>query len=122
MAAVRSRGARSTEWRFRAALISKGIRGWRCHARDLPGCPDFVFPRRRLAIFVDGCFWHGCPKCYRRPHSRRRYWDAKVRQNVARDRRNRRTLRRLGWRVLHIWEHDLPQGPKAALSRIQSNS
>ena len=71
------------------------------------GKPDFVFARKRVVVFVDGCFWHGCPKCYRRPSSRCSYWDAKVAANKARDRRVTRTLRRMGWRVVRIWEHEL---------------
>ncbi len=107
MRAVKSQGGRSTERRLRAAMVSKGIRGWRVQASDLPGKPDFVFPKERLAVFVDGCFWHGCPKCYRRPHSSQDYWDQKVAANKSRDRRNRARLRRMGWRVAQIWEHEV---------------
>jgi len=107
MRAVRSEHVRSTEWRFRAALISKAIKGWRMHEESLPGTPDFVFLNHKLAIFVDGCFWHGCPKCYRRPRSNRKYWDKKVSNNISRDRRNRKSLSKLGWHIMKIWEHDV---------------
>ncbi|MEW6211604.1 MAG: very short patch repair endonuclease [Acidobacteriota bacterium] len=107
MRAVKSQGVRSTEKRLRAAMASNGIRGWRMYANELPGKPDFVFPDYRLAVFVDGCFWHGCPKCYRRPHSRQDYWDAKVQYNISRDRRNRTKLRRMGWKIVRIWEHEI---------------
>lgn len=83
------------------------IRGWRVQARDLLGVPDFVFDKERLAIFVDGCFWHGCPQCYRRPKSSRKYWDAKVQGNMARDKKVRGKLRRAGWSIIRIWEHEL---------------
>lgn len=88
------------------------IRGWRVQARDLPGIPDFVFERKQLVVFVDGCFWHGCPRCYRRPHSSRKYWDEKVRLNTVRDKRVRARLRRNGWSVLRVWEHELDKSEK----------
>ncbi len=119
MAAVRSEHTRSTEYKLRAVLVSAAIRGWRYQARDLPGKPDFVFVRQRLAVFVDGCFWHGCPKCYRHPHSSRAYWDAKIAGNMERDRRNRARLRRMGWRVVRIWEHELVTSPAKSVRKIQ---
>lgn len=107
MAQVKSRGNRSTEWRLRAGLMRAGIRGWNLNPPGIPGNPDFVFLDRRVALFVDGCYWHGCPKCYRRPSSNVAYWDAKVARNRARDLKNTARLRRQGWRVLRIWEHEL---------------
>lgn len=107
MASVRSRGNRSTEKRLRYALMRAKIRGWRVQARDVPGVPDFIFEKKQLAVFVDGCFWHGCPRCYRRPHSSRKYWDEKVRRNRTRDRRINAKLPRDGWAVLRFWEHSL---------------
>lgn len=118
MRAVKSRGSRSTEKRLRAAMVANGLRGWRMHADELPGKPDFVFPKAKVAIFVDGCFWHGCPKCYRRPHSRQDYWDAKVQYNISRDRRNRAQLRRLGWRVVRVWEHEIKADPARVCARL----
>jgi DNA mismatch endonuclease (patch repair protein) len=107
MRRIRSRGTRSTERRLRAFLARGGFRGWRVQALELPGTPDFAFDYRKLAVFVDGCFWHGCPDCYRRPHSRRIYWDQKVERNTSRDHRVDGELRAAGWSVLRIWEHDL---------------
>jgi DNA mismatch endonuclease (patch repair protein) len=69
--------------------------------------PDFVNRARRVAVFVHGCFWHGCPAHYRAPKSNRAFWRAKLRGNVARDRRTARELRREGWRVLAVWEHSV---------------
>lgn len=106
MAQIHGRGNKSTEMRLIALMRAAGITGWRRTLR-LPGRPDFAFGQLRLALFVDGCFWHGCPKCYRRPDSNRKYWDAKIARNRARDREVRITLRRCGWRVLRIWEHQL---------------
>jgi len=107
MARVRSQRNRTTEWRLRAALIQAGIRGWTLNPPDIPGKPDFAFRDERLLVFVDGCYWHGCPKCYRRPSSNTQYWDAKVRRNRARDAKNVAHLKRAGWQVLRIWEHQL---------------
>ena len=73
----------------------------------MPGKPDFVFRRERLALFVDGCFWHGCPKHGRNPDSNRGYWLPKLERNKQRDRTVSRRLRRAGWRVLRLWAHDL---------------
>ena len=81
MSKVRSKGNRSTERRLSAALAKAAISGWRVCSDDIHGKPDFFFPEIRLAVFVDGCFWHGCPKCYRRPKSKTEYWDKKLKRN-----------------------------------------
>ena len=77
--------------------------------------PDFVFRRERLAVFVDGCFWHGCPEHFRRPKSRQKFWDAKFARNQERDRLVTRALRAAGWRVLRLWEHELAMKREARL-------
>ena len=106
MASIRSKGNRTTERAFLSILREARISGWRRHLR-LPGKPDFVFRGSRLAIFIDGCFWHGCPRCYRLPQDNRSYWEKKVIGNRLRDRRRSQELRLLGWRVFRIWEHTL---------------
>jgi len=106
MASIRSRGNATTEGALATLLRSAGITGWRRHW-PLPGRPDFVFHAQRLAVFADGCFWHGCPRCYRMPGDNRPYWSAKVADNRRRDRRTGAVLRAAGWRVLRIWEHSL---------------
>lgn len=106
MSSIRSKGNRTTEARFAALLRAQHISGWRRHGR-LSGKPDFVFPQRRVAVFIDGCFWHGCPRCYKLPRDNRRYWRRKIAGNRLRDRRNARLLRATGWRVLRFWEHSL---------------
>lgn len=76
--------------------------------RDVPGCPDFVFVDRRIAVFVDGCFWHGCRRCARNlPHSRQEFWSNKIDRNRKRDRAINRRLRADGYIVIRIWEHSL---------------
>lgn len=82
--------------------------GYRYRLRsDLPGSPDLVFPRARLAVFVDGCFWHGCPIHYSAPSTRRDFWAAKLRRNVEHDLGVDDSLRDLGWRPCHVWQHEL---------------
>lgn len=121
MALVRSCGNRSTEWRLRLALVRRGIAGWTLHARELPGRPDFVFVEARVAVFVDGCFWHACRACGRPlPRTNRRYWSAKIAGNVRRARRVDAALRREGFVVLHVWEHALrtTEGIERATTRV----
>ena len=77
MSLIRSHGNKGTELRLIEIFRTHGIKGWR-RKQKLPGKPDFVFAKERLCIFVDGCFWHGCAKCYRRPSSNETYWDAKL--------------------------------------------
>lgn len=115
MASIRSQGNASTETAFLRLLRQAGIHGWRRHA-GLPGKPDFVFRAERVAVFIDGCFWHGCPRCYRMPGDNRRYWKAKLLSNRRRDRRSSRKLRSLGWRVVRIWEHSLKSGRAQAFA------
>jgi len=119
MARIRGTGNRATELRLIALMRTHGITGWRRGSR-LPGRPDFVFGTRRLAVFVDGCFWHGCPRHYARPKSRRAFWDAKIAANRARDRKVARELRARGWTVLRIWEHALrPALAARTLARLR---
>ncbi len=121
MASIRSKGNATTERAFVVLLRSTSIKGWRRHQK-LPGRPDFIFPRYRVAVFVDGCFWHGCPRCYRLPDDNRVYWKAKMAGNRKRDQMNRRALRYRGWTVLRIWEHALStsQGRAGALFRLKN--
>jgi len=119
MSAIRSRGNKETELRLAFILRSNGIKGWRRN-QGLPGKPDFVFRRERLAIFVDGCFWHGCPKHGRNPGSNRAYWLPKLERNRQRDLEVTKLLRKARWRVLRLWEHDLGN-PARAASRIRSS-
>src|SRR5439155_5999919 len=108
MSRIRSRGNRDTELRMIALFKTAGIRGWR-RSQPLFGKPDFVFPREKLAVFVDGCFWHrhqGCKFAYT-PKSRLEFWLPKFDNNVARDKIVTRLLRKRGWKILRIWECQL---------------
>lgn len=106
MAAVRSRGNKATEMKLVQILRKSRINGWRRNRR-LIGNPDFTFPQFKLAVFVDGCFWHGCRKHLRMPSENREYWLQKIEGNAKRDKATIRILRGAGWRTLRIWEHEL---------------
>ncbi len=114
MAKVRSSGNASTELRLVAVFRALGITGWR-RKLPLPGKPDFVFPARKLAVFVDGCFWHGCPLHATQPKQNAKFWRDKIARNRARDLLVTRTLRARGWRVLRLWEHELTRRYEARL-------
>lgn len=107
MARVRSKGNRSTELRAIALMESNGITGWVVHPPGIAGNPDLYFPEQRLALFVDGCFWHACPRCGRIPKSRVAFWDAKIKGNRRRDRKVNAMLKQDGYRIMRVWEHSL---------------
>jgi DNA mismatch endonuclease (patch repair protein) len=104
MALVRGRDTKP-EIRVRKALHAAGLR-YRLHDKKLPGSPDLVFPGRRIALFVHGCFWHRHPGCVaaRLPKSRLEFWGTKLAGNVERDKRNHVALEATGWQVIVIWE------------------
>ena len=124
MSRIRSTGNKDTEMKLAGLMRAAGITGWRRQAalkyesrrmKDERGTgkvkaerksvrPDFVFRARRVAVFVDGCFWHGCPRHATRPQQNRAFWDAKLARNKARDREVTRGLKRAGWTVLRVWE------------------
>lgn len=106
MARIRGFGNKSTEMVVASLMRRNGIKGWRRHYRIF-GRPDFAFPALKVAIFVDGCFWHRCPKHASLPVHNREFWNRKLSQNVARDKTVTRNLQRRGWSVLRIWQHDL---------------
>jgi DNA mismatch endonuclease, patch repair protein len=101
----------------RKALHRAGWR-YRLHVR-LPGTPDFVFARQQVAVFVDGCFWHGCPRHYAVPLSNVTFWKRKLERNLQRDRRVDHELVALGWDVVRIWEHEAKADIAEAVRRIE---
>jgi DNA mismatch endonuclease (patch repair protein) len=106
MSRILGKGNKDTEVALAKLFRANGITGWRRHY-PIVGKPDFAFPKQRLAVFVDGCFWHGCPMHATRPKGNSAFWATKLSSNKARDRKVNRELRAKGWRVLRIWEHDL---------------
>ena len=103
MSAVRSRGNRTTEEKMVRLLKEHNLKGWRRHLKII-GTPDFCWPEKKIALFVDGCFWHGCPRCCKPPKSNVAFWKDKVATNRKRDRRVNSTLRASGWMVIRVWE------------------
>lgn len=124
MSRVRSKNT-SPEMRVRRLAHAMGLR-FRLHRKDLPGKPDLVFPRYRIALFVHGCFWHRHPSCAKAstPKSQTDFWASKFDRNVERDRRNEEALNALGWRVLVIWECETKTdgGIRNILSKITNKS
>lgn len=109
----------SAERALRVALSAAGLRGYRLHNHAVPGTPDVIFGLERIAVFVDGCFWHGCPECYREPKSRREYWTMKVQRNKDRDAAVNAACKAKGWRVLRIWEHEVLRTPTRVAARVR---
>lgn len=119
MSRIGSTDNKSTEWRLAGLLRNHKVSGWRRHV-ELPGRPDFAWPREKVAVFVDGCFWHG-HDCNRnlRPKTNRAAWADKIARNRSRDRRVSRELRARGWSVVRIWECQMAVNPTRSLRRIQ---
>ena len=118
MSLIRSSGNRTTELRLAEIFRRSRITGWR-RSQNLTGKPDFVFRKERLCVFVDGCFWHGCPRHGTQPKQNATFWQEKIGRNKRRDRVVTRSLRRDGWKVVRIWEHQL-HSPAAVVRRIQA--
>lgn len=127
MSRIRSRGNKETELALAKLLRAHKISGWRRHVeirkaergrRKFAVRPDFVFRQARVAVFVDGCFWHGCPRHATKPKNNYDFWRRKLAGNRLRDQLVNRTLRRAGWRVIRIWECDLRKRPGFCVARI----
>lgn len=116
MSSIKKRDTRP-ELALRRALWRGGVRGWRCHVK-VTGTPDLAFTRWKLAVFVDGVWWHGHPDFL--PNGRRGpYWDEKIARNMARDRQVDETLAESGWRVLRLWDIDVLRDPDAAVAAVR---
>lgn len=116
MAGIRSKDTKP-ELAIRQGLFALGVRGWRCHTRSLPGRPDVAFTRWRVAVFVDGAFWHGHPDHFTVGKSGA-YWDAKIARTQERDRLANEELRSRGWTVLRFWDFEICEDPAACLAKI----
>jgi DNA mismatch endonuclease (patch repair protein) len=106
---------------LRSALHRRGLRfrkGMRPPGTEVRCRPDVIFPPARIAVFVDGCFWHRCPDHGTRPKTNAEYWQAKLDRNVARDRANDDALAAAGWRVVRVWEHEDPVRAAARIATL----
>lgn len=118
MGSIRGKGNRTTEARFRALLVRVGVRGWTMQTKGIRGKPDFYFPDRRVAVFLDGCFWHGCPTCGHLPSVNRLFWKAKIERNQQRDRDTNEHLRQAGIKAVRFWEHDLRDSRAECIKKL----
>ena len=116
MSLVKGRDNRATEIRLIEIFRSEGLKGWRRRA-VIFGSPDFVFTKARLAVFVDGCFWHACPIHGTVPDNNKMFWKSKLKRNKERDILVRRRLQIAGWHVVRIWQHEL-RNPKKVARRL----
>jgi DNA mismatch endonuclease, patch repair protein len=116
MARIRSRNT-VPELMLRRGLHAAGARGWRCHAKHLPGKPDVVFTRWKIAVFVDGCFWHGHPDFFT-PGKSGAYWDAKIARTKQRDAEANAALSQSGWSVIRFWDFEVEQDLSGCVDRV----
>lgn len=118
MAAVKGKNT-GPEMVLRKALYAAGVRGWRCHYRRAVGTPDIAWPRRKVAVFVDGAFWHGHPSRHR-PGRSGSYWDEKIARNVERDRAVDAQLESSGWTVVRVWDFEVKRDLDAVVEKVQA--
>ena len=102
---------------LRRILSTNRIKGYRLNYK-LAGKPDITFTKYKIAIFIDGCFWHKCPKCYIKPKNNKTFWKKKINGNVKRDKKVNRLLKKEGWNVLRFWEHLLRKTPNSSYKRV----
>ncbi len=121
MGAVKGRGNRTTELRFKMCLVRKRMDGWRLHRRIGTTRPDLYFARERVAVFLNGCFWHGCPLCGHTPRTNSSYWARKIEMNKARDCDNFRVLGEEGILAVVFWEHEIAQDVGACVDRLAAD-
>jgi len=102
---------------LRKLLFAHGVRGYRVHYKLL-GKPDIVFPKKKIAVFIDGCFWHKCPKCFVKPQTNKKFWQEKINSNVERDKNVNKQLKKAGWKIIRIWEHDVKKNLNKSYLKI----
>lgn len=118
MSAIRATGNKTTEVAFVDVLRALRLTGWRRHCKTMVGKPDFVFKKERIAIFVDGCFWHGCKRCNRIPATNATFWNMKIQKNRIRDAQVNKLLKMKGWKILRIWEHRIKRDRNKVAGRL----
>jgi DNA mismatch endonuclease (patch repair protein) len=105
------------EIKLRKLLYAQGIRGYRIHY-NLQGKPDIVFTKKKIAIFIDGCFWHKCPICFQEPETSKEFWMKKIQSNIDRDKKVNEQLKEDGWTVMRFWEHEVRKNPDEIVKKI----
>jgi DNA mismatch endonuclease (patch repair protein) len=105
---------------LRQSLWNSGLKGYRKNFNKLPGKPDIFFPRKKISIFINGCFWHQCPRCRPpRPKSNNAFWNRKLDNNIKRDKRNYSILKKQGIKVIIVWECELKSDLKKVINKIK---
>ena len=116
MSLIRSRWTKPEKW-FHNYL--KGYKIRHVMHPKIKGSPDIIIPEKNLAIFIHGCFWHGCKNCYRKPVNNKRFWEDKITRNIERDKKNNRKLKKEGWKIKTIWECGIPRrNPRGSIIKI----
>jgi DNA mismatch endonuclease (patch repair protein) len=118
MAAVRSRGNATTEMALVRIFRKEKITGWRRHKKIFGIRPDFVFHNKKIAVFVHGCFWHGCKKHRTIPKTNKVFWKKKISANKRRDSKSCTILRTKGWAVVRVWEHEIRNNPNELTAKL----
>ena len=119
MQAVKGKGTKLEKSLF-SMLAGMGLKGWKQNVSGVTGKPDVVFVDQKVAIFVDGCFWHGCPVCQRKlPQTNPEYWERKIARNVELAKRHNEQLHRDGWEVVRVWEHEITRKNSRQAIRIR---
>ena len=121
MSSIRGKNNKTTERRLQMALVRNSIAGFTLQSRDVIGKPDIYFKKERLAIFVDGCFWHGCQKCGHVPKSNTKFWALKIQRNRERDQLTSKSLTSTGTSVIRFWEHQLKEDSEACVAQVRRN-
>jgi len=107
---------------LRSALRKEGIKGYRLNWKKAPGRPDIAFPGKKIAIFINGCFWHRCPYCnYRLPKTNTAFWEHKFSKNIIRDEKKIDSLKSLKWRVFVIWECEIKKDLRSVVEKLKNN-
>jgi len=117
MSRIKNRDTKA-ELNFRKYIWSRGLKGYRIKAK-ISGKPDLYFSKKKIAVFVDGCFWHKCPKCFVKPKSKKRYWNKKIERNVKRDKEINSKLKKQKTAVLRFWEHEIKKDLKKCYSKLK---
>ncbi len=119
MSANKAKGTKP-EILLRKQLWDKGLRGYRLNYKKAPGKPDIAFTSKKLAIFVNGCYWHRCPKCnYQLPKNNTQFWEEKFQRNIDRDKRKNAELKAIGWSVITVWECEIKENINTVVTRIE---
>lgn len=117
MSRIKGKGNKATELAFIKMLRINGITGWRRHL-DIVGKPDFVFMKKKIVVFVDGCFWHCCPLHFQYPKTNKMFWRKKLNSNKLHDREVNKKLKSDGWSVLRFWEHSIENNPQTVVNKL----